>query len=111
MATPVASCWAVPSGSGGLLVPTVGGSACALVLKAAAVSTSKIALFNFRLPLFRGWGFVTGRIVPDCCIWVLGLVACAEAPAGMVLSLAPVGVAWSFLPEESGPLSDEITSK
>ena len=82
----MASCLTVTSGSGGPFASTIRGAACVLVLKAAAVSISKIVLFNFRLPFLGGPGFVTGGAVPYCWIWLLGLDACDEA-----LSLAPVG--------------------
>ena len=93
MTVPVASCWTEISGRGGFLVSTtIEGSACALVLNAAAVSTSKIVVFNFRLLFLGGSGFFAGGTVTGCCIWLLGPAACDEAFTGIGLSLAPVGV-------------------
>lgn len=61
---PVASCLMATSENGEPFTSTVFGAVCALVLKAAAVSISKIALFSFRLPFFEGSRFVTGGMVP-----------------------------------------------
>lgn len=99
--TPVASCLMATSGDGEPRVSTIRGVAWVLVLKAAAVSMSKIALFNLRLPFFMGSGFVAGETVPHCWILLLRPDACDEASTRVGLPFAPI---WSLLPRERKPV-------